>query len=330
MTGSRVLVLACSLLCILVACSPRSEPTPQREVRVQLDWTHQAQWAGFYAAEKNGYYSAESLSVSLIPRTDPTIDALSDIADGKAQFGTTNGIVAGAARSRGIPILAIAAIYRRNAQVFMTLSGSGISSPQDFAGRTIRSMSLEDAVISSAMMKRVGLDPATVEQVDAGHDMTPFFEGQIDIWPGSLTDEVLYVREQGYNINVILPQYYGVHQYGMVLITSDMYAQEEPELVTRFLRATLKGWQWAIENPEDAALLSLEYDPSLSPGREIELLRASVPLIHTGEDQIGWMRPDVWQSTAEMLVEQDILSAPVGLDQLYTVEFLNQVYGTER
>ncbi|MEE8441337.1 MAG: ABC transporter substrate-binding protein, partial [Spirochaetia bacterium] len=140
MTGSRRLAMACSLLSILVACSPRSEPTPQREVRVQLGWTHQAQWAGFYAAEKNGYYSAESLSVSLIPRTDPTVNTLTGVADGTAQFGTTNGVAAVSARSRGVPILPIAAIYRRNPQVFMTLSGSGISSPQDFEGRTIRNM----------------------------------------------------------------------------------------------------------------------------------------------------------------------------------------------
>jgi NitT/TauT family transport system substrate-binding protein len=99
--------------------------------------------------------------------------------------------------------------------------------------------------------------------------------------------------------------------------------------VLRFLRATLRGWQWAVENPEKAGPLALKYDPTLDAAHQVAIMEASVPLIHTGEDHIGWMRAEVWQGMHEMLLEQGILDEPVDLDKVYTMEFLHETYGGE-
>jgi len=145
--------------------------------------------------------------------------------------------------------------------------------------------------------------------------------------PGFVNFDVLTAREQGYEVNLIFPEDYGVHLYGYTLFTTDRLIQENPDLVERFLRATLRGWRWAIENPAEAGPLALKYDPMLDAAHQAAIMEASAPLIHTGEDQIGWMRAEVWEGMQKMLLEQGLLAGPVDVDKVYTIEFLYKVYG---
>ena len=96
--------------------------------------------------------------------------------------------------------------------------------------------------------------------------------------------------------------------------------------MSRFLRATLDGWRWAIENPELAAVLALKYDPALNADLQIAQMLAGIPLIHTGEDQIGWMRSDVWQGMIGWLRDQGILTEAMESDEVFTMQFLQQIY----
>ncbi|MAG14054.1 MAG: hypothetical protein CMN78_05610, partial [Spirochaetales bacterium] len=217
-TLSIFLVLAI----FLPGCSDGDEDGDKEVLRVQLGWLHQSQWAGFYAAEKKGFYREEHFSVELLPRLSPSTDTIGLVMDGKADFGTMNGIGLINARAKGKPVLAISAIYQRDAAVFMTLAEKGITNPQDFPGRSIRKLNpVANGVSFRAMMHRLGLNPDSVREIDAGYDMTPFFEGKIDIWPCFLTDEVLRARRLGYEVNVILPEYYGIHRYGMVIFGTE-------------------------------------------------------------------------------------------------------------
>jgi NitT/TauT family transport system substrate-binding protein len=324
---SAMLVLAVT---VLTTCGPREVKKPPDEVTVQLAWTHRALFAGFYAADQQGYYAEEGLAVSLLPRSDPAADVNAPVMDGTAEFGVDYGAGLILARAQGLPVNAIATIYRRHPLVFMTLASSGITRPYDFPGHTIRTLVPGSSDVAfRAMMTRLGLDPDSVEQVDVGFDLSPFLAGDLDIWPGFLNSEVLDARRQGYEVNLILPEDYGVHLYGYTLYTTDQLIEENPDLVLRFLRATLRGWQWAVENPEEAGPLALEYDPTLDAADQTVIMEASVPLIHTGEDHIGWMRAEVWQGMHEMLLEQGILDEPVDLDKVYTMEFLHEIYGGE-
>jgi NitT/TauT family transport system substrate-binding protein len=324
---SAMLVLAVT---VLATCGPREVKKPPDEVTVQLAWTHRALFAGFYAADQQGYYAEEGLAVSLLPRSDPAADVNAPVMGGTAEFGVDYGAGLILARAQGLPVTAIATIYRRHPLVFITLADSGITRPQDFPGHTVRTLTPGSSEVAfRAMMTRLGLDPDSVKQVDVGFDLSPFLAGDLDIWPGFLNSEVLDARRQGYEVNLILPEDYGVHLYGYTLYTTDQLIEENPDLVLRFLRATLRGWQWAVENPEKAGPLALKYDPTLDAAHQVAIMEASVPLIHTGEDHIGWMRAEVWQGMHEMLLEQGILDEPVDLDKVYTMEFLHETYGGE-
>ena len=105
--------------------------------------------------------------------------------------------------------------------------------------------------------------------------------------------------------------------------------EENPELVERFLRATLRGWRYAIENPDEAVTVTLQYDESLDEAHQRAVMEAQIPLIHTGEDQIGWMRAEVLEGMHQMLLEQELLDEPVDLEKVYTMEFLQRIYEGE-
>jgi len=127
-----------------------------------------------------------------------------------------------------------------------------------------------------------------------------------------------------------MPEDYGVHLYGYTLYTTDQMIEEHPDLALRFLRATLRGWQWAIENPAEAGRLALKYDPALDEAHQAAIMEASVPLIYTGMEPIGWMHPESWEGMQATLSAQGLLEELVDIHQVYTLAFLQQIYGGER
>ena len=324
-TGIAALVLCPVIFLAVIGCQKAEQPL--EEVTVQLTWHHQAQFAGFYAADQNGFYAEEGLDVSLLPASAPGTDVVGIVAGGTADFGVANAVNVVTARGRGSAITAVVCIYRRYPLVFMTLADSGIAGPRDFPGRAMSAVTKTKALAFEAMMRRSRTESGSVRQVETGWDLTPFFAREVDIWPGFVTNEVLTAENAGIEVNLIFPDDYSVHLYGDTLFTSDRLIRENPDLVLRFVRATLRGWRWAVENAKEAGRLSLEYDPTLDAEHQVAQMEASLPLIHTGEDQIGWMRAEVWQTTHDILREQGFLAGPVDIDRIYTMEFLHEIYG---
>ena len=312
---------------LLVACGTQkgSEP-PDDEVMVQLKWLHQAQFAGFYVAQERGYYAAENIVVTFV-EGGPNIDTIEQAATGRADFGVEAPENLLVQRSQGVPVVAIAAIYRQNPLAFVALADSGIKRPDDFLGRTVAITDDDGRLQLEAMLNRLGLDIHQVEVVPYNYDYTPFYTGEVDITIAYSTGGLIRMRQAGHEVNQIWPSDYGVHLYSDTLFTTDSIIAENPDLVTRFLRATLRGWQYAIENPEGAVTITLMYAEEADPELQTQMMEASVPLIHTGQDQIGWMRGEVWQGMHDMLLEQGVLDEPVALDTVYTLAFLDSVYG---
>jgi len=318
-------MIAGAMILLMVGACRRH--APKDVVTVQLGWYHQAQFAGFYAADQLGYYAEENIAVTLRPRPSPTVDTLASVLDGSADIGLQSGFATISARAAGQPIIAIAAIQRRFPKVFMTLATSGITRPHDFQGHTIRKLNPKgEAIVFRAMMAKLRLDPAGVREIETGYDLAPFYAGQVDIWPAFLTNEVVLARRQGHLVNIILPYDYGINSYDDVIVTTDNLLRTKPELLTRFLGATMRGWRWAIEHPQDAGELTLKYDPRLDPQQQAAMVDASMPLVHVGEDHIGWMREETWQHTYEMLRQQHLLETPLDVQTVYTMEILQRVY----
>jgi NitT/TauT family transport system substrate-binding protein len=325
MKTAKVLITSFLVAIIVSTCAPTTTPMQALiPITVQLKWLHQAQFAGFYVADQNGYYADEGIIVTLI-EGGPTVDLERPVLEGTAQFGVSGAEKLIAARAAGQPLRAIAVIYRRSPLVFMSLANSGITRPQDFAGKTVQAGSTS-VMILHAMLANVGVLQDQYHEVNIGTDLTPFYSGQVQVWNAWLNNEVLAAESAGYKVNIIYPDDYGIHFYSDTLYATDDYLAANPDLAQRFLRATLKGWTYAIENPNMVAAMVAKYNPNADLKHETDQMTASLPLINTGEDQIGWMIPKTWVGMEQVLREQGLLAGPLDVTQVYTMQYLQEIY----
>ncbi len=321
--SSGFVLLFLVLLAALTGCQ-RAAPalTP---VTVQFLWTHNAEFAGFYAADQKGYYAAEGLAVTF-REGGADVDYLTPVANGIAQFGDAGADELILARADGKPLRAIATVYRRSPLVFIALANSGINRPQDFIGKVIR-VTPQSAAPLHAMMARIGIRPDQYTEVILPSEVAAFAAGQAPVWSVYLTNFAVTVQQSGYKLNIIYPDDYGVHFYADSIFTTDDLIAKNPDLVARFLRATLKGWTYAVENPTQVGALMQKYNAPADASLENAKMTASIPLVDTGEDTIGWMKPEVWAGMEQTLREQGVLTKPVDVTQAYTMQFVKEVYG---
>jgi NitT/TauT family transport system substrate-binding protein len=151
------LLLALSAVTAFSSCTPTSPTSPPIPITLQLTWTHSAQFAGFYAADQNGDYAAEGLTVTFI-EGGPTVDRLTPVLNGTAQFGLAGGVQLILARAEGKPLRAVATILRRDPFAFFALADSGITRPEDFVGKTLW-VPPQALPYLQAMMARVDVAP---------------------------------------------------------------------------------------------------------------------------------------------------------------------------
>jgi NitT/TauT family transport system substrate-binding protein len=262
----RTITLIFSILLLViavVACEPQQVKRAPEEVKLQLKWLHQAQFAGFYVAQENGYYAKENIKVTFL-EGGQDIDIDQRVVSGQADFGVLTPEFIFAARNQGAPLTAIAAIYRRSAVVFVAMAKSGIVRPSDFIGKTVATRDLggsqKDFELQfHAMMKRLGLVPSKIKTVPFDPAYTAFYNGKVEVTPCYSTGGLIKMRQKGLKLNLIWPSDYGIHFYSDSLATTDRLISEKPDLVTRFLRATLRGWQDAIEDYRQAVTVTLKY-----------------------------------------------------------------------
>lgn len=299
---------------------------PVDEVNLKLKWLHQAQFAGNYMAVEKGFYADEGLKVNMFPFSfdDPTIKS---VAEGRDLFGITGADEVVLARAKGTPIQAIAVIYKINPVTAYALKSSGIVKPQDFVGKKV---GLEKGAnveyLYGAMMGKLGIDRKKIKEVAIGYDAKELLAGQTDVSTGYIINEPHQVIEAGKEVTTILMADYGVNMYADVLFATEETIKNKPELVERFLRATLTGWQYAIEHEEETVSVTLKYAPKSTQVHEAYMLKASIPLIHTGITPLGMMEAHQWEQVQQILLEQKILDKAIKIEEAYTTKFLDMIY----
>lgn len=318
------LVIVLLFISILGCSTDKSELKP---LKLKLKWLHQAQFAGNYVAKEKGFYADEGLDVEIIPFSfeEPTIDA---VIDGNADFGITGADELVLARIKGNPIKAIAVIYRINPVCAYSIKGSGIKSPYDFVGKKV---GLEKGInveyIYQVMMSKLDIDRNNITELSIGYDASELIEGKTDVSTGYIINEPHQAIEAGYDINSFLMEEYGVNMYADVLFTTDEMIRENPELVLKFVKGTIKGWSYSIENKEEAINYTLKYTTNRTWSHEMYMLKESIPLIYITEQKFGVMEENKWANIIETLEEAGkLVDCDVNVHDLYTNDFLEKAY----
>lgn len=314
------------LMVFLAACSGEDVKEPMDEVTLQLVWKHQTQFAGFYAADINGFYKDENIQVTIRPRLSPSFDVISSVVKGDADFGVNQGVGLIEARGKKMPVTAIASIYQRYPLSFISLQKKGITHPLDFVGRKFRTLTHGGTtVVFNLLLKKSNIERENILFVQTGYDLDRLFSGEIDVWAGYTINEVLIAQQKGVAINQIKPEDFGINMMGDTLFTSDILLNTNPELVQRFVRATVRGWQWAVEHPEAAAKMALQFDDGLDLAHQVAMMKASIPYIHASVP-VGMMDDAVWQEVHNAILEQGVIEKPLNLTAVYTNTFVEKMY----
>jgi NitT/TauT family transport system substrate-binding protein len=291
-------------------------------VTLRLKWFHQAQFAGFYVAKEREFYKSAGLNVDIQPG-GPDFPAIQMVTGGNEQFGVTGADQILIARSKGVPVVALAVIFRRNPFVLFSLAKSGIKTPADYVGKNIGvKIGGNEELIYRAVLAKAGIDKAKLNEIPVKFDITPLLAGTVDVWPGYLINEVLAAKEKGFDVNVVSPPDFGIDLYADTLFTTEKMLSEKPDVVRKFVTATLKGWSGAIAAPEEAAQITVRYGSKLTYDHELAMIKASLPLLQPDAQPVGWMDAANWSATQKLLVDGGFQKAPVDIAKAFTVEFL--------
>jgi diguanylate cyclase (GGDEF)-like protein/PAS domain S-box-containing protein len=230
-------------------------------VTLQLKWFDQFQFAGYYAALDKGYYAEEGLDVEFRLR-DPAHDPVDEVLAGRADYGITDAGLALAAL-RGKPLVLVAQIFQHSPLVYITRQTEDLHTPFDLIGRPIMGTLTgeTDTPLIAMLLDTVGdLDQLDIQPLSFRTD--DLVDGTVDAYPGYLTDLPFVYEQAGLGVRIIDPRDYGIDFYGDNLFTTRDEAANNPGRVARMRRATLRGWNYALQYPDEIIDLILKrYNP---------------------------------------------------------------------
>ncbi|HNI66041.1 MAG TPA: ABC transporter substrate-binding protein [Pseudomonadales bacterium] len=288
-----------SLLCALLLCLSRfagAEP-----IHLQLRWHHQFQFAGYYAAIEQGYYREAGLDVVIHPGS-PGVTPVAEVLTGRAHYGVANSELL-LQRLRGQPLVALASVFQHSSSILLSRKERCATTPHDLIGRKVMLMDRQVDADFLAMFKNEGIADSAIELLPSSYQISDLAEGKVDAFNAYRTNEPFYLTQQGIGYCVLDPRNYGVDFYSDILFTSEEELRQHPERVRAFTAASLKGWRYAMQHPEEIiTLLRHKYDVPKSAEHlryEAETMRS---LILPEVIEIGHMNPGRWEHMADTFV----------------------------
>ncbi|WP_110182095.1 ABC transporter substrate-binding protein [Nocardioides solisilvae] len=291
--GLRVAALVVASSLAFAACgSDDPEPAATGEdadfgtLTLQLSWVKNAEFAGEFFADQNGYYEdAGFTSVTMNPGPGP-VETL--VATGEADFGLSNAVAtAQVIAEEEAPLKIVGTKFQKNPFTILSLKdGADIATPQDLVGKKIGVQAGGNETLFDALLEVNGIDPADVKKVPVEYDPSPVVDGEVDGFLAYITNESLTVSMDGIEVTNLPFADNGLPFVAESVITTDQMIAEEPEKVKAFLTAEILGWKDALADDEEAARLAVEVygkDLGLDIAKETEQAKVQSGLIVTDE-----------------------------------------------
>ena len=323
-----------TLLCIVCVASSAigltvSGCSSQQRVTLQLQWVTQAQFAGYYVALDKGWYLEEGIDLT-ISSGGPDLAAIERVAQGKCDFGTSFLADLCVAVREGTPILSIGQIQQTNGQLLIAMKSSDIKEPGDFIGKRVGVWLGNWEIQFDTLMANEGISFQDFELLPQGFSIDPFLEGELDVASAMVYNEYQTVLESGLSVedlNIIDYADYGLGFPGDVLFTTREMTKRNPDLCTGMLRASLRGWRYAIDHQEEAVDIVLKYDESGLQSRQhqVSMMREIAKLIQMTGREIGYSDRTTVKQTIYIL-RQNVISGPLQPEDVCTNDFWNEVH----
>ncbi|MCP4337457.1 MAG: ABC transporter substrate-binding protein [Desulfobulbaceae bacterium] len=283
------------------------------KVVLQLAWKHQFQFAGYYAALHKGFYRESGLDVTLVEGGDGKF-ARQEVTNGNAQYGVA-GVELLLHRYQGDPFVALAAILQHSASVILSRADTGIRYPQDLSGKKLMLLPGSGDADILSIFRYEGIPLDSFQRLDQTYNLNDLIDGRTDAVSAYVTNEPWLLKQKGIEAAILTPSSYGVDFYSDCLFTTKNEIKTHPERVQRFLKASLRGWIYAMKNKEEIIqLLKSKYKVPKEIGHLRYEAETMERLIFPNLVEMGHMNPRRWQQIVHMFKELGDLPESFSLD----------------
>lgn len=317
------------LAAVALAWAPAAE-AQQVDVRFRLDWFPKGVHALFWTAKAKGFYDEQKLNVTIVPG-DGSGNTIKLVGSGEFDFGFADGPTGIVGRSRGIPVVAIGSVHQKNPQGIVSLKETGITKPKDLEGKTFGIQPQSSTYpfwLAFAQMNQI--DRSTVREINTPGEVPVFIlEKKVQASAVLYDNEFITIESKlggSGAANFLLGYDYGFKAYGHSLFTNEKMIKDRPDVVRRFVAATKKGMQYAMEHQKEAIDILLKQFRDLDRSIVERHLAYGAKALFTSPDTekngLLWMVQEQWDLTQRVMVEQKVAAGPIDVTQFFTTEFL--------
>ncbi|MDP6842175.1 MAG: ABC transporter substrate-binding protein, partial [Rhodospirillales bacterium] len=288
------------------------------KVTLQLRWDHQYGFAGYYAAKWQGYYKKAGLEVKILSAFEPDgkfHKATREVAQGRADF-SVGGVDILKASDKGAPLVVVSSIFQQSPVAFYAKVGTKLNGPADLTRLRVGTLGPEGiaSVELRAMMRAENIDPALVKttRFKEKYGLFDLAKGNVDVASGYTISAGWVAKELGLKLVRLRASTYGVDFYGSAIFSNQNFVENNPQVVEKFVAASLKGWEYALTHGEEIAdRISTEFKRKIplkdkrgfnrfqiEPVRELTLF----PIV-----ELGHTNPERWRRMHAALKDSGLI-----------------------
>lgn len=312
---------------LLTACAQSNQGQGLKEISVRLPIPVQdATMTPYFVTLDKGFYTQEGLDVTLnlgSSETNP-VKMVAQKSDHIGVLGGPDTLLI--AKSKGIDLVAIAVLHRNSDfPVLITLKESNITTIEQLQGKKIGFF--YGHISTDVIRHLLAENNIRYEEVNVRLDFSQLIIKEIDAQWAFRTHGPVNLEDKGIELNIISPKEYGIRTHGLTFFTTKEMIQNNPELVKKWLKATIKGIQYMKQNRNKALQSVLERDPKLTLELERKKLDEYInPLSDSEEYPIGYMDHDMFKETYDRLSQQGLLENEFDIQEVYTTQFLEEIH----
>jgi NitT/TauT family transport system substrate-binding protein len=298
---SAILFLLTSLLQVVHA---------EEKIALQLRWVPQAQFAGYYVAEAKGYYKKEGLDVTILPG-GPNINVIQALLKNNADIGVSHLSAVLVARESGAPLVNIAQIFNRAGIMLACKKSSGVNTTADLKGKTLGVWFSGTEASFFTWMNKLGYKPdEDIKVFKQDYSVEPLIDDKAACISAMVYNEYLQIIDAGIKEKELTTFFY--EDQGVAMLEDGLYVSEgrlkDPAFVARmgkFLRATIKGWNYAVKNVDEAAQIVVSADKSGKSNfkfQKRQLQNVSELVTYANSPKMGYLEQSAYERTVKVML----------------------------
>jgi NitT/TauT family transport system substrate-binding protein len=299
--------------------------TAQTPITFQLNWVAGGANAGFAAALAEGYYKAAGLDVKVV-EGNGSGNTAQMVAANQSQIAYADAVAISQLIAKGAPMKVLSTVYQSNPNAVLSLKKTGIKAIKDLAGKKVGVPSgSSQTTMLPLFLAANGLKESELSLINMPPtSMVPsLLQGQVDAILGSIDAYQIQLEAQGATLDIFRFADFGVPTVSTSIFANNSYIKDNPEVVRKFIAASLKGWSFALDNPEKAVKDLKATFPSMNEKLATSELAAITPLFCSGGAKyIGKAEDALWTKSQDLLSQVKLL--PTGTDPktYYTNDYL--------